>query len=125
VRGVGFKKRLNRKICVLATAEILEKSTMNRKKRIILLGATGYVGTTVLEEIAYFEEQFEIVSISCHSNIERAEMTIKNFSVRAITVTNPKSPVPRDLCGKRFRGIDGLSVMLESLEFDVLVVTIP
>ncbi|MDR0740291.1 MAG: 1-deoxy-D-xylulose-5-phosphate reductoisomerase [Puniceicoccales bacterium] len=97
---------------------------MNRKKRIIILGTTGSVGTTVLEEIAYFREQFEIVGISCHSNIERAEMIIKNFSVQAVAVTDPKISVPRNFCGKIFRGIDGLSAMVESLEFDILVVAI-
>ncbi|MDR2372254.1 MAG: 1-deoxy-D-xylulose-5-phosphate reductoisomerase [Puniceicoccales bacterium] len=97
---------------------------MNRKKRIIILGTTGSVGTTVLGEIAYFREQFEIVGISCHSNIERAEMIIKNFSVQAVAVTDPKIFVPRNFCGKIFRGIDGLSAMVESLEFDILVVAI-
>jgi 1-deoxy-D-xylulose-5-phosphate reductoisomerase len=97
---------------------------MNRKKRIIILGATGSVGTTVLEEIACLREQFEIVGISCHSNVERAEMIIRNFSVQAVTVTDPKVSVARNFCGKIFRGVDGLSAMVESLEYDVVVVAI-
>jgi 1-deoxy-D-xylulose-5-phosphate reductoisomerase len=97
---------------------------MNRKKRIIILGATGSVGTTVFEEIACFQEQFEVVGISCHSNIECAEMIIKKFSVQTVTVTDPKVSVSKNLCGKIFRGVDGLNAMVESLEFDVLVVAI-
>ncbi|MDR2812749.1 MAG: 1-deoxy-D-xylulose-5-phosphate reductoisomerase [Puniceicoccales bacterium] len=96
---------------------------MNRKKRIIILGATGSVGTTVLGEIVRFREQFEIVGISCHSNIERAETIIRDFSVRAVTVTDPKISVPKNICGTVFRGTDGLSAMVESLEYDALVVS--
>ncbi|MDR1906899.1 MAG: 1-deoxy-D-xylulose-5-phosphate reductoisomerase [Puniceicoccales bacterium] len=97
---------------------------MNTKKRLIILGATGSVGTTILEEIARFQEHFEVVGISCHSNVERVETIIKNFSVQTIAVTDPKIPVPQNFCEKIFRGIDGLSAMLESLEFDVVVVAI-
>jgi 1-deoxy-D-xylulose-5-phosphate reductoisomerase len=95
---------------------------MNMKKRIVILGATGSVGTTVLEEIARHGEQFEVLGISCHSNVERAERIIKNFSVQAMAVTNPKIAVPKNLCGKIFRGTDGLNALVESLEFDALVV---
>ncbi|MDR1591156.1 MAG: 1-deoxy-D-xylulose-5-phosphate reductoisomerase [Puniceicoccales bacterium] len=95
---------------------------MNTKKRIIIFGATGSVGTTVLEEIACFREHFEVVGVSCHSNIECAEGIIKNFSIGAVAVTNSRISVPKNLCGKIFRGIDGLTAMVESLEFDILVV---
>ncbi|MDR1366701.1 MAG: 1-deoxy-D-xylulose-5-phosphate reductoisomerase [Puniceicoccales bacterium] len=95
---------------------------MNTKKRIVILGATGSVGMTVLEEIARYGEHFEVVGISCHSNIERAEVIVRNFSVQALAVTNSQIAVPKNICGKIFRGINGLIAMVESLEFDAIVV---
>ncbi|MDR0418276.1 MAG: 1-deoxy-D-xylulose-5-phosphate reductoisomerase [Puniceicoccales bacterium] len=97
---------------------------MSMKKRIIIFGATGSVGMTVLEEIACYKEHFEIVGISCHSNIECAEVIVRNFSVQALAVTNSQIVVPQNICEKIFRGINGLVTMVESLEFDAIVVAI-
>ncbi|MDR0590894.1 MAG: 1-deoxy-D-xylulose-5-phosphate reductoisomerase [Puniceicoccales bacterium] len=97
---------------------------MKPKKRIIILGATGSVGATVLEEIARSRDQFEVVGISCHSAIDRAEKIAKLFSVPAVAVVDGKIRVPGGMCKNIFRGVDGLTQMVNALEFDAIVVAI-
>jgi 1-deoxy-D-xylulose-5-phosphate reductoisomerase len=98
--------------------------SMKPKKRIMILGATGSVGTTVLEEIAKNREQFEIVGISCHSDVDGVGRIAEAFSVPAVTVVDRKIQVPKAVCGHIFRGESGLVEMVNALEFDAIVVAI-
>ncbi len=38
------------------------------KKRVIILGSTGSIGTNTLEVIARLRDRFEVVGIAAHSN---------------------------------------------------------
>ncbi len=50
------------------------------KKRVLLLGATGSIGTSSLDIIKNFSESFELVGFTVHSNISQAEEIKKEFS---------------------------------------------
>jgi 1-deoxy-D-xylulose-5-phosphate reductoisomerase len=97
---------------------------METKKRIIILGATGSVGTTVLQEISAHPDYFDVVGISCHSNVEQAEQIARQFSVKALAISDEKVAPPKNFPGQIFRGTDGLRHMVEDLEFSTLVVAL-
>ncbi|MDR1435560.1 MAG: 1-deoxy-D-xylulose-5-phosphate reductoisomerase [Puniceicoccales bacterium] len=95
---------------------------MDSKKRIIILGATGSVGATVLSEIAQFPNQFEVVGISCHSAVDRLREIVHQFSPKAVAIVD--SPIGVDFRGMLFQGVSGLAQMIDALDFDVLVVAL-
>ncbi|MDR3317276.1 MAG: 1-deoxy-D-xylulose-5-phosphate reductoisomerase [Puniceicoccales bacterium] len=97
---------------------------MKIKERIIILGATGSVGTTVLAEIAQHRERFEVIGISCNGNVKQALTIVQSFSVPNLAVVHPKISVPQDVGAKIFRDVDGLVEMVNTLDFDILVVAI-
>lgn len=55
-------------------------------KKIILLGASGSIGTQTQQVVRSYPEEFEIIGISVHSNIEAAFTIIKEFNVKKVVV---------------------------------------
>ena len=39
------------------------------KKRIVILGSTGSIGTQTLDVIRQYKDEFEVVGLACNSNI--------------------------------------------------------
>ena len=60
------------------------------KKRIIILGSTGSIGTKTLEVIRDFAEDFEVVALSTHGQVELLAEQVQAVSPRAICVTSPE-----------------------------------
>ena len=50
-----------------------------QKKRIILLGATGSIGTSTLDVISTFPDRFSLVGLSAHSNLEQLKTIARKF----------------------------------------------
>ncbi|MDR2201067.1 MAG: 1-deoxy-D-xylulose-5-phosphate reductoisomerase [Puniceicoccales bacterium] len=94
------------------------------KKRIVILGATGSVGSTVLSEIARYPDLFQVVGVSCYSAVDQLESIVHRFSPRAMAVVHRTVPVPFHFSGPLFRGIDGLTRLIDAVDFDVLVVAL-
>lgn len=88
-----------------------------RKKRVLIFGATGSVGQTVLREIAAHREDFEVVGIACKKNVLQAQAIAKTFEVSAIGIVDENKTV--------YQGESGLLRMATELDFDVLVMAIP
>jgi 1-deoxy-D-xylulose-5-phosphate reductoisomerase len=59
-------------------------------KKVYLLGATGSIGTQVLEVIASKKDQFRLVSISCGKNISRALEIIEQFRPKFVSMQEEK-----------------------------------
>ncbi len=51
------------------------------KKRVLVLGATGSIGTSSLDILKNYPQKFELVGFSVHSNISQAEKIKQEFSV--------------------------------------------
>lgn len=57
-------------------------------KNVILLGATGSIGTQTLDVIAHKKEDFQLISIAFGKNIKKAIEIIKKFNPRFVSVIN-------------------------------------
>lgn len=98
---------------------------METKKRVIILGATGSVGQTVLQEIAAFPDQFEVVGVSCNRDVLHVQEIAEKFSVPSVSIVDvaaQKQVTMRDR--KIFYGLAGLTQLIQEVDFDVLVVAI-
>lgn len=58
------------------------------KKRLIILGSTGSIGTKTLEVISDFADRFEVVALSTNGQVELLEEQCRRFCPKAICVTS-------------------------------------
>lgn len=101
--------------------------SLRMKKRLIVLGSTGSIGTKTLEVVKDFPEHFEIVALSTNSSVELLEQQIKEHHPEAICVCAPeKRSQAEDLAstyGVRLHlGEPGLTELVENYDADVVVV---
>jgi 1-deoxy-D-xylulose-5-phosphate reductoisomerase len=97
------------------------------KKRLIVLGSTGSIGTKTLEVAEDFPDHFEVVALSSHSRVPLLEAQIRRFRPRAICVTSPghadEATRLAEATGVELHlGTDGLSELVERYEADMVVV---
>ncbi len=89
---------------------------MNRK-RVILLGATGSIGTSTLDVITDFPEHFEIVGLSAHSRVdELLQIQKRHPDARTALTGNVETVNGIDFCGE-----DSAVRLVEEVEADVVV----
>ena len=60
------------------------------KKKIIILGSTGSIGTTLLDIISKDKNNFEIILLSAQKNYKKLLKQAKKFNVKNIIITDPK-----------------------------------
>ena len=60
------------------------------KKRLIILGSTGSIGTKTLEVVSDFPDQFEIVGLSTNGQTDLLAQQVKDFRPAAVCVTSPE-----------------------------------
>lgn len=96
-------------------------SEKQAKKKILLLGATGSIGTQTLDIIREHPEEFELIGISAGSSIDRLEEIIREFgTVKAAGIALENQP--EELAGAvLYCGSDQMTDLIENLDFDVLV----
>lgn len=61
------------------------------KKRIILLGSTGSIGTQTLDIVRENSERFEIAALTCRNRIDILMNQIEEFSPKAVCVGNEEA----------------------------------
>ena len=61
-------------------------ATSSRKKRVVLLGATGSIGENTLRVIAAHRDKLELVGIAARSNWEKLAAIARQFDVRNVAV---------------------------------------
>ena len=59
-------------------------------KRLCILGSTGSIGTQTLEVVRNFPSDFEVVAMTCGSNVELLATQIKEFSPALVSVGSEK-----------------------------------
>lgn len=97
------------------------------KKRLIILGSTGSIGTKTLEVVADFRDRFEIVALSTHRQCELLAEQVQAFGPAAICVTAPEAQVTgravADAGSARyFAGEAGLVELIEAYDADMVMV---
>ena len=103
---------------------------MPTAKRIILLGATGSIGSNTLEIIQRFPQDFQLVGISADKNSQALAEIAKTFQVSSIALSN-ESAYQEAIQTKQFSeqskiygGDQALHQLIEATEADMLVVAI-
>ena len=95
------------------------------KKKIILLGSTGSIGSNTLEILAYYQNEFDLVGISAHSNRELLKKQCGIFQPGFICISDPEydgTDMDRSANGARIlKGTDGIQTMIREAEADLVV----
>lgn len=93
-------------------------------KNLVILGSTGSIGKNTLEVIEHFSQEFSVMGLSAHSNMELLESQIQKHKPKFVTITDEKSY--QALKGnvsnsKLLFGIDGLNEMVSQAEVDMVI----
>ena len=103
---------------------------MPKAKRIILLGATGSIGSNTLEIIQQFPDDFQLVGISAHKNSQALAQIAETYKVPSIAISEEstyQSAIEEQLFSnhsKIYGGDQALHQLIEETQADMLVVAI-
>lgn len=103
---------------------------MHKAKRIILLGATGSIGSNTLEIIQRFPKDFQLVGISAHTNSQALAQIANTFQVPSIALSDEstyQSAIQAELFSKNsqvYGGDHALDQLIQETQADMVVVAI-
>jgi len=94
-------------------------------RRVIILGATGSIGSTALRSMEALRDSFEIVAISAHTHIDSLKTISQSWNVRKICIT--QVPISKSQIEDQFPnaelylGSQGLLDMIRDTQADVVL----
>jgi len=103
---------------------------MSTRKRIILLGATGSIGSSTLKVLETHSDRLELIGIAARSNVDRLAEIAKKFSVRHVGLFDPAAGAraaadPRFEGGTEFyHGMDEITSLATLSDADLVVVAV-
>ena len=102
------------------------KKSSTEKKRIILLGATGSIGSSTIKVLRNFPEEFQLVGISANTQTEALLEIAKEFKVPNIALTSPSSYKLGKIRNKErlILGNNALEELIEVTDADLVIVAI-
>ncbi len=77
-------------------------------KTLSILGSTGSIGTQTLDIVRNFPKEFEIVALSCHSNIELLKKQIEEFKPKIVAVFYEEKAEQLKVDIPVYKGMQGL-----------------
>ncbi|MFA6320446.1 MAG: 1-deoxy-D-xylulose-5-phosphate reductoisomerase [Candidatus Omnitrophota bacterium] len=98
------------------------------KKRVVILGSTGSIGTNALKVISALKGEFEVAGLSADSNAELLAAQARCFKPRMVCIgreglsSKVKALLPRNV--KLVSGTGGLKIIASELEADIVVMAI-
>ena len=99
-----------------------------KKKRVVLLGSTGSIGSSTLEVARQLPERIELVGLAAHSSVAELAAQAREFGVGQVAIADAsKEAELRDLLppGVQVRvGQEGLVELASQIEADVVLVAI-
>jgi len=60
--------------------------TLKKRKKIVLLGSTGSIGTNTLEVISRYKELYEVVALAAGSNLELLRQQVRQFHPKIVSI---------------------------------------
>ncbi len=87
------------------------------RKRVILLGATGSIGTSTLDVISDFPDEFEIVGLSAHSRVEELLKIAGKWNGAKTAITGQSGNIDKI----DYTGPDSAVRLVQEVEADVVV----
>ncbi|HNT44005.1 MAG TPA: 1-deoxy-D-xylulose-5-phosphate reductoisomerase, partial [Syntrophorhabdaceae bacterium] len=95
------------------------------KKKVLILGSTGSIGTATLDVIANDPGAFEVRGLACRNNIELLNRQIARFKPQAVCVYDQRQRSAVKAPGVRVHtGIEGMKEMIRS-DVDTVVNALP
>ena len=99
------------------------------RRRVVVLGSTGSVGTSCLDVIDSLGDRLAAVGLSAHSSWEVLFEQARHFRPRWVAVTDPEAarslePAQLDGATRLLRGPDAIASMVSDPEVDVVVTAI-
>lgn len=93
----------------------------NKKRKVLLLGATGSIGSQTLDILREYPDHFELVGVSAGFSLKKLEEIMKEFpAVQAGGIA--LNDAPEMLASKKlYRGDNQMCDMIRDLDFDILV----
>lgn len=98
-----------------------------KKKRIIILGSTGSIGTQTLDVIRQFPNRFEVVGLSTHTNIVLLEKQREEFQPKYIAITDTETSKQYSKTSNDctvFTGPESLEELVDIDDIDIIVTAI-
>lgn len=95
------------------------------KKKVLILGSTGSIGTSTLSVIANDPASFDVRGLACASNIDLLNEQIDRFRPAHVCLFNGERKGSVNLQGARLHiGVDGMKEMIRS-DVDIVVNALP
>ena len=89
-------------------------------KNIILLGATGSIGTSTLKLIRQKKDKFNLLGVSAFKNTEQLKLICEEFDVKNVCYYKNDKDIKFNRNTKVFKGYEGL-LELASINCDIIV----
>lgn len=106
-------------------------SSPHRKKRVVLLGATGSVGENTLRVLAAHRDRLELVGVAARSNWEKLAAVAREFGVREVGLFEDQALAAARAASAAFPagtrlhgGLEGLNALARLPEADVVLVAV-
>ena len=91
------------------------------KKRIIILGSTGSIGTNCLDIVKRLPEKFQVVALTTNSRVDLLKNQVKEFKPAMAAITGVDSDPGISSDTRYFYGKDALVQILEENDYDLLI----
>ena len=101
--------------------------TKSMKKNITILGSTGSIGTQALEVISMLNDKFNIVALSCGSNLELIARQIEEYKPQKVCVKNEQDAIILKNKYKEIEfvfGDEGLTELCSDKTNDIILVAV-
>ncbi len=93
-----------------------------KKRKILVLGSTGSIGTQTLDVVSKNSNLFEIEGIACNGNTELAEKQAKEFRVKMVAIADKEKYDKQK--NSWYWGDEGILEMIEKSNADLVVMAI-
>jgi 1-deoxy-D-xylulose-5-phosphate reductoisomerase len=83
-------------------------------KNIVILGSTGSIGTSTLDIVAKFPNQFRVVGLTAGNNVEKLDEQVRVFKPTIVALAEESSAARlRSLCGQDVQVLSGTAGMAQ------------
>lgn len=96
----------------------------HRKRKVMILGCTGSIGTTALKALHTYADDFTITALHAHTSIQELAAIAKQWNCRTVCVSHEETSSLETLFPEGttvYHGRDGLLQMIRDTEADVVL----